>query len=674
MRDQVEKDLFPEIVETCEHVSNVPEVLGINDATLVEMMPAELDENPTILIDQPDDQRIDDHVDENFWNTFEDTDIPTSEFDDFHELTIEESLGVAFVEAKLGMNQINVILRALQPFHPDLPKNYSKILKTPQSKELKVVKMAGGEYLGFDLKSDLQSILIENPNLDNIVLNVNIDGVPAAGNSEWSFCVITTLVTNVNISFISGVFHGKHKPVDQNEFVRPYVDQLEQLCNDGLSIGTSRSVPVKLLAATLDAIGRAPLMRIKHPTGFHSCHQCKVHGRKKEFPARKVQGRKTTKRITFETSRCAERTDEEFRAKVHHIPDKKYVNSHHMDIIPCEFERLNVNMVRTFAIDYMHCCLLGVTRESVNIWCDTVPQFSAKMNDILSRVRSSIPCEFQRTLRDVSSSWKANECRLFLIYLCFVVLPQILPRDKLINFYKYAVGIRILSSKNLISSMCDLAEELIHDYIVEHESLYPSEPINYNLHVSDHLAQNCRNINGTLDDFSCFFGENELQVLKKWYKTGRHPLQQIGRRAIERRTFGKRTRKHKEETPQLSRVKNEDTYRYVQCKDFKITVKSPDNVIFTTNSIYVVNKIYVSEENKIIVCGNKISIEDLEHLFLDPVPSKSVGIYVQPDEIVLSYDEISIDRVLGKCIALREENKDIIIKLLHWYVYLCLCI
>lgn len=79
------------------------------------------------------------------------------------------------------------------------------------------------------------------------------------------------------------------------------------------------------------------------------------------------------------------------------------------------------------------------------------------------------------SINDVSSSWKATACRLFLLYQCFTVLPQILPRNKLVNFWKYAIGIRILCSKDLISLHIDLAEELIHDYIVEHETLYPSD-------------------------------------------------------------------------------------------------------------------------------------------------------------------------------------------------------
>lgn len=604
----------------------------------------------------------DSDIEENGGENYDEIDEP--------EENLKEALGNAFIKAELGMNQINIILRALRPFHPDLPLSYKTILDTPVTGELEVLPMAGGEYIGFNLQGDLKRILLEQ-DLDKITLNVNIDGVPVAKSTQWQFCVITTLVKEMDESFISGVYHGKHKPVNQDQFVAPYVMELDLLMKNGLH-HNGKTVPVFLQNAVLDSIGRAPLLKIKHPSGFFSCHKCKVRGEKIQLPPRKASGRKGTFRMSFPPDRYEERTDSEFRSKTTYVEKngKPTKESHHMSKEPCEFEKLNVDIVKCFAIDYMHCALLGLPREMIKIWTDTIKDFQQRLDANLEAVRGAIPSDFQRKCRDSGETWKANEVRLFVNYISYLVLKDVLPDHLYTHFLKFVSAIRIMCSREIIEEHIEIAEILMHEFVVEFRDLYPSEPITYNLHCCDHLAQECRDHHGTLDDFSAFFGENQLQIMKRWYKTGRNPLIQIGRRCSERKAFGKKYRNIKSKDAVLGRrIHGSHNYRSVQTEKFNVSVKNPNNVVFTKDFIMFISIIKESEQNDIILEGPCIPYSHFSDIFDAPISSKLLNMFKVRDDYLDRYgqlQQVSIDNVSGKCMMYKSGGFFYIMKLLHW--------
>lgn len=589
------------------------------------------------------------------------------------EFSLKESLAAAFIEAELGMNQIDIILRAIHLYHPEIPLSYTTLLDTPETGEIQVQPMTGGEYIGFDLKTDLQMLLMEQP-IERFTLNINIDGVPVAKSTQWQFCVITCYVKELDQTFISGVYHGRHKPVDQDEFVKPFVAQLNYLMNNGLEY-LGRNTPVILNNAVLDAIGRAPLLKIKHPSGFHSCHQCKVRGEKLHLPPRKILGRKGTHKMSFEPERCEARTDEEFRAKIQfdHKNGKPTKESHHMSMTACEFEKLNIDIVQCFAIDYMHCALLGVGREMIKIWSDLISNFQRNFDENLNQLRSAIPCEFQRKCRESGETWKANEVRLFVNYISCIALKDVLPDDLFEHFLKFTCSIRIMCSRELISNL-DVAEQLMHDFVMEFRAKYPSEPITYNLHSCDHLAQNCRNNDGTLDDFSAFFGENQLQILKRWYKTGRYPLIQIGRRCLERKAFGKKYRKPRNKTPEpRGRIQGTtNRFKRLICEKFTLAIDRPNNAIYTEEEIMEITAITTNvsdESEEIFLEGRCTEFTAFDDIFSDPVSSKCIGMYKMTNDVFETQNTIRklpMDVILGKCIMYKDSGFTYVIKQLHW--------
>ena len=110
------------------------------------------------------------------------------------------------------------------------------------------------------------------------------------------------------------------------------------------------------------------------------------------------------------------RTDENFKHRT-------YKNHHnHTDVA---LEKLNIGCVTQFPIDYMHCVLLGVTRQL--LFClikQRKKEFSLKNSEImeinknLKCIQKCLPAEFQRkqrTLKEIEH-WKATE---FIMFLCY---------------------------------------------------------------------------------------------------------------------------------------------------------------------------------------------------------------------------------------------------------------
>ena len=84
---------------------------------------------------------------------------------------------------------------------------------------------------------------------------------------------------------------------------------------------------------------------IKIHTGYESCPKCEVYG---EWIGRVV---------LLETGSTL-RTDESFRNKTQ--------EGHHKGT--SILEQLDIDMIRTFAIYYMHCVCLGVMRKLLWLW------------------------------------------------------------------------------------------------------------------------------------------------------------------------------------------------------------------------------------------------------------------------------------------------------------------
>ena len=183
----------------------------------------------------------------------------------------------------------------------------------------------------------------------------------------------------------------------------------------------------------------------------------------------------------------------------------------------------NFDIIRSFVPDYMHCVLLGVVRQFINIWTDSSnnskPYYiknTATIDKLLKTIR--IPDEINRLPRSLADRkfWKAAEYRSFLLIYSPVILMGILPH----SFYKHWLllcnGIRLLFLNKVTATMVKASRNCLYKFVALVPELYGSEHISYNVHILTHLPDAVLNW-GPLWSHSAFVFEDVIGILKTMY-------------------------------------------------------------------------------------------------------------------------------------------------------------
>lgn len=104
-----------------------------------------------------------------------------------------------------------------------------------------------------------------------LILDINIDGLPLYNSSQKGLWVILAIVTAFNCSqqiFIVGVYLGYNKPDNFFDFIRPFIEEAKNLDNyvfDGSPIG------VKIRCIICDAPARNYCLGNKAFSGYYGC-------------------------------------------------------------------------------------------------------------------------------------------------------------------------------------------------------------------------------------------------------------------------------------------------------------------------------------------------------------------------------------------------------------------
>lgn len=229
-------------------------------------------------------------------------------------------------------------------------------------------------------------------------------------------------------------------------------------------------------------------------------------------------------RVCFPGCNYALRTDEDFKIR-------KQVE-HHVRLV-LKLEELNIGCVSIFPIDYMHCVLLGVMRQLLNIWLKIRKKpFSLKQNAInsinenLRNIRKYLPREFARKQRtfDELEHWKATELRTFLMYTGIAAFSSILEEKYYKHFLLLVCSIRILTHPEDCTQNNNCAAEMLREFVKQFPILYGIENVSYNVHSLLHLSSDVKALRN-LDSYILFKFEN--LTFKKMVKKGSFPIQQI---------------------------------------------------------------------------------------------------------------------------------------------------
>lgn len=567
--------------------------------------------------------------------------------------SFEETLKKFMVDTRMPRHHVSRLLKILRQKVPTLPMDYRTFLKTPQKPQVKDMKN-GGKYCHFNIKNEILCYIflhsLEDNKPESLTLNIFIDGIAKGHSSKTSFWIIAGFIVEFDYCFAIGVYEGSSKPTDRNEFLKPCVDDLLDISENGVE-----GIRIQLLHFIADLQAKSYILGIKASTGFFACARCVVKGETVSF----TQGSKTKICRSFEGIEHDMRTDQMFRDKVGYTNDGK--NSHFVSNKKTELERLNIDMVKAFKVDYMHCACLGVGKRLLEIWEKLLANFvklvSAKIKD------NKKIFEFQRRLTTIEIKLKATEIRQFILYYGPVVLKDLVPENMYNHFMLFSLALRIMSSVELLADYINIAENMINTFVSTYPTIYPGENIVLNIHLLIHLVQDCREY-GVVDNFSAFQGENFLGKLRNHYKGGRYGVEQINNRIEEDRLAA---------TPNCSKqpnpaelifqkpLKNAATrYEQFSYKGFRYSIKEPNNIVKIGNSCGIVTKIYKDESGQQFI-GIRPVNEKSD--FMSPIAT-DLGFYCATfgDEEVL----INVEDISGKCLNIDAgNNTKVICSMLH---------
>lgn len=174
-----------------------------------------------------------------------------------------------------------------------------------------------------------------------------------------------------------------------------------------------------------------------------------------------------------------------------------------------------------FTPDYMHCVLLGVTRQLTELWLSSVgkpyyigrPALLTVVDARLSNIKPPLCFRLQRTL-PLRKYWKAVEWQQWLLWFSVPCLNGILPADYLKHFILLVKGVSLLLMDSVSSIDISESATLLAKFVVGVQFLYGEKEMTFNVHQLLHLPKSVT-LQGPLWSHSCFAFESNIGHVKE---------------------------------------------------------------------------------------------------------------------------------------------------------------
>ncbi|CAI6361869.1 unnamed protein product [Macrosiphum euphorbiae] len=517
--------------------------------------------------------------------------------------------------------------------------NYSNV---SYNQQIDVKTVPPGIYYHFGISNGIKKYIDKYFSCDNIKLVIGVDGLPLTKSSSSTFWPILGYIRQESqIVFPIGIYWGNEKPSDSNIFLKDFLDEINDLILNGISIevfdkNNKSSIVIKKViidAFCCDSPAKAFLLKIKGHTGFYSCTKCTVEG---TFLQR---------RVCFPNLNCTKRTHKDF-------VDQNNEQYHPFGNVSEIINIPNFDIIENFPLDYMHLVCLGVVKKMLMLWKGSgdigrvnvnIQKMPLNVIKIISTrlllIKKDIPCDFGRKPRslDELARWKATEFRQFLLYTGIIVLHSIIPNEVYDHFLCLHVAMIIFLSPNY-NNLSTFANSLLTDFVNNFGSLYGVHFISHNIHGLIHLYDDYKKF-GCLDQVSCFKFENYMSQLKKMVRKQDKPLQQVVRRYQEHSIqIVNNTNLNDQPIFEMSHIEgplidgtDSPQFKVLILEKMKIKIHSDADSYVGINIngalyiIKIVNICYSVHLKRAIVLGRKF--ETLENFFNHPLESSKLGIY-----------------------------------------------
>lgn len=557
---------------------------------------------------------------------------------------INESLKKWAVDFNIPQNALNALLRILKydAGLSFLPKDSRTLLQCKSTKITNIRKVEPGYYYHFGLRAGILKYSFFLSQLDVIKIAVGVDGLPLSKSSSSQFWpILAYVVPHYEHVFPIGIYYGQEKPKDSDDFLKDFISEVLLLTTNGIVINNfKKKVLIEVICC--DAPAKAFLLKVKGHSGFFSCTRCTVEG---EYLQNRVC-------FPYLENGNTIRTHENYVSMVH--------EEHHTSLtISCVSTIQSIDIVKSFAVDYMHLVCLGVMRKLIHIWMGNIKGPvnvrlpSWKISQISSALHSirknNITKDFSRKPRALEeiNRWKATELRQFLLYTGIVVLKNVLTDDCYQNFLVLSLSMRILLS-NSYKKYINYAQKLLDYFVKTFEQLYGSHLISHNVHGLLHLTEDYKRY-GPLDRCSAFPFENYMKELKRMLRKHEKPLQQVIKRY--------------EEQCNNNYHNNQENIK----DNFNLASKKPDCYVLTNeDEVVKIDSIIKLDENNsdTIIVGRIYQIK--EDYFEIPIQSSKIDIF-SVKNLTENSKQWKKSDLKNKLLLLDVENKKVAIPILHNY-------
>ena len=376
--------------------------------------------------------------------------------------------------------------------------------------------------------------------LDKLTLSWNFDGLPIYKSSGASLWPILLQVSELKPSvrkeqmLMCGLWFGSQKPLWAT-YSKPFIDELTELSTVGIKWHQHDQPGVRVTkvgshAITCDAPARCMVQGISQFNGAFGCAWCLQEGT--VVP----KGNGICRVYKYECD-VPKRTHSNVIASAKTLVEQKL--THHNGVktatplllLP---DSCGVDVVRSFAVDYMHAVLLGVVRMFLDLW------FGSKWSAAPFSIRGSLtqvdnrllnirpPHDLSRTPRTLADfkQWKASECRNWLLYYSVPTMLAIMPSRYMEHWCSLVGAIYSLLLDDVHVDSVGEAERALLSFVKGTETLYGEEYMSSNVHSLLHLGECVRSF-GPLWAVSAFPYEGFMIKLKQLFSGTTYLTQQV---------------------------------------------------------------------------------------------------------------------------------------------------
>ncbi|KAK6492328.1 hypothetical protein HHUSO_G4649 [Huso huso] len=333
---------------------------------------------------------------------------------------------------------------------------------------------------------------------ENFSYNFNCDGSSVFNSSSFSIWPIQIMINELPPSergkhlILAGLWFGKGHP-NMDIFLGHFVEEAKMLTELGVkwrkkdkTIVTSKIVGI---CCCVDSVARPAMQNSTQYNGYFGCSWCYhpgmlVSGQVK-YPVSEVEYADRTDRGMLNDMKTALRERIIYNGVKGPSP---LINLPYFGI------------VWGFTPDYMHCVLLGVTRQLTELWLQYAneecyigsPSCLAVIDSRLLSIKP--PQNMARLPRSVKDRkyWKASEWRNWLLFYSLPCLKGILPERYLKHFALLVEAIYLPLQSQILPQDVNNADILLLEFVVKLQSLCGEANMTSNVHLLLHLAKSVK--------------------------------------------------------------------------------------------------------------------------------------------------------------------------------------